>query len=162
MRCLIAVLAGSLMLSAPLQAQQDTTLLPNGTAVGGTVGLLAGDGGSLAMASLDVLALRAHAAGGAFSLAAATGGLFESTVGLGYNISTPGSTVFLKGGVGAAVQTGGGGHVYLGAHFGAAFLARTEARTGLLLDLACHLYPSGGAAFWTIGIGLASLPRVAR
>jgi hypothetical protein len=160
MRFSIAALASFLMLGAPLQAQQDSTLLANGTALGGTAGVLLGSGELLATVSLEALALRAHAASGALSLALASNGLFECDAGVAYNVSLPGSTVFLKGGVGAAVKTSNGGpYTYLGVHFGAALLARTAGRTGLLLDFTDHIYPSGGAAFWTIGIGLAALPR---
>lgn len=157
MRCFHVVLVGLVLLSSPLRAQQDSALLANGTSVGGTVGILSAEG--LATLSLEVLALRAHAAGAAFSLAWVPAGLAECDVGAAYNVSLPGSTGFLKGGVGALVKTGGGPYTYrLGVHFGAAFLARTGERTGLLLDLTDHIYPSGGAAFWSLGIGVASLP----
>ena len=164
MRWFNVVLAGLLVLGAPLQAQQDTTLLADGTSVGATGGVLLGEGAPLlATVSLEALALRAHATGGALSLGLVSSGLFECDVGVAYNASLPGSTVFLKAGVSAAVKGGSDGpYTYLGAHVGAALLARIGERTGLLLDLTGHVYPSGGAAFWTIGIGLASLPRAMR
>ncbi|MBI4419688.1 MAG: hypothetical protein HY560_02600, partial [Gemmatimonadetes bacterium] len=82
-------------------------------------------------------------------------------LGIAYNVSLPGATLLLKGGGSAVVGIGdGGGGAFPGLHFGAALVARTGARTGLLLDVTEHIYL--GVPVLSIGVGLVALPRGGR
>ena len=82
-------------------------------------------------------------------------------VGPGYNLSLPGATVVLRGGVSGIFGIGGGALLIPGAHLGASALVRVDSRAAVRLDLLRHLYLSDGEVYplWSLGFGFAVLPR---
>jgi hypothetical protein len=76
-----------------------------------------------------------------------------------FNASGPGVTVLLKGGLSTIAAIGGG--FLPGYHFGSGLLVQTGSRWGIRLDVARHVYLTGGGreAIWSVGLGFTGLAR---
>lgn len=161
----VSLLGGML---SPLQAQQVSSPppIPSGTAVGVTVGALAGEGDAIVVPWLHVIRLGVNRAGATLGLGA---WVFEGEdllllpdLGIGMSLSLPGATVVLKGGGSAiAVAGGSGAALFPGAHVGATLVLRLGRGIGLLFDATQRFYTGFGETVGvrSFGVGLTSLPR---
>jgi hypothetical protein len=79
--------------------------------------------------------------------------------GAGFNISLPGATLLLRGGVGAIVRLGPGMDLFPGAHLGGSALVHLDRRLALRADLIKRWYLIEGETepYWSVGLGFSVL-----
>jgi hypothetical protein len=86
--------------------------------------------------------------------------LLAPDLGAAYDVRGDGFDLLFKAGLSALTGIGGGILVLPGYHFGGGLLIRTGKASGLRLDVVRHSYliEQRTELFWSVGIGLTSLP----
>jgi hypothetical protein len=155
--CGVAVVPG-------LAAQSRPATLPRGSSVAITGGAFLFDGSEsdlrIKTLTLRFAALRPNSLSfdaGAALLVAGKAGALSLEVGPAFNISVPGATVLMRGGLTGLVAAGGG---LIGGYAGVGVLFRVANGVALRLDVARHQYSFSGewVRAWQLGAGVAVLP----
>ena len=150
-------------------AAQESSRLPDGDAVGGSMDRLIDEGFESTLMSFRLSQLRQNSVGteigvSLFPEALVAGGLILAPdIGPAYNISLPDATVLLKAGGSAIVGLGQGLVAAVpGWHLGAGLIVRAGPRAGVRFDVIRRFYRNEGRTegMWSLGFGLTYLPRL--
>lgn len=149
-----------------LAAQARPATLPRGSSLAFTASRFIVDGSGsdfgLKALTLRYTTLRPNSLSfdlGAGLVFAEEAGALSLEAGPAFNISIPGATVLLRGGLTGVVAGGGG---VLGGYAGVGMLFRIANGIGFRLDVARHQYATGDESIgaWQLGGGVAFLPRI--
>lgn len=164
---ILPALAATVLLGLPAAAQETTRLVPNGSAVGGSVGAFIVEDEPIYTIGLSVLGLRAGRVSADFALSLPPQLLpfgavvLVADVAPAYNVALPGFTLLLKAGPSVVLGGGGGGAGgLLGLHGGLGMVFQVGPRAGLRIDLLERLYVAGGEAYAlpSLSFGVTALP----
>lgn len=163
----LPTLAALLCLGVPAAAQHRARVLPDGSAVGGSVGAFIIEGEPIYTIGLSVLGLRAGRVSADFALSLPPQVLpfgavvLAADVAAAYNLALPGATLLLKMGPSVVLGAGGGGAGGLvGLQGGLGLVFQVGPSAGLRIDLLERLYVAGGEAYAlpSLSFGVSALP----
>ena len=159
------------MSSPALNAQESSTWIPSGTALGVTFDRFeAADGFRLVAGTFHVSSIKPNNLTPEFAVSifprAIASRVLLTNIDLGgaFNIPMPSATMLIRGGVSGLFLLGGGGAGGIGgAHYGLSLLLKFRDKNGIRLDLLHRLYflPIDlGAGAVTLGVGITALPGI--